>query len=98
MQPCHAVLHGADQVRAYIFECRQALQPIPAGFKYINPAMQGRQQGHQGLGHVTRTEHRDVPRLPGHHPFEQKRHFTAAGHADIALQVPCGGHARLVTC
>ena len=71
------------------------LQPVGTRVEHVDPAGQGRENRHQRLGNMASSKNRDVPRLGRGDFLKQKRHLTAARHADVALKIPTRANTRV---
>ena len=68
-------------------DCGSSDQPIVRGIDAHDLAFHLEQAAHECLGDVAGAEHDDAPRLVIVR-LEVQLHHAAAGHADVALQVP----------
>ena len=79
---------GGDGVDGEVFLRYDFIEPLGAGIDEVYFAGEGGKDGDKRLDDVAGAEDGDVPCGRGAVEFEEECHFPAAGHSDVALEVP----------
>lgn len=82
------ILVGGNGVEDNIGEAWNFFQPIGTGIYDINAAGEGGKDREEGLDDVAGAKDDDVPKGGGTEDFVKEGHSPAAGHCDIALEIP----------
>lgn len=80
---------ACDEVCGDVWKSGELGEPVGARVDDVYMAGQGGEYGGECLNYVAGAEDGDVPGGCWLVDFEKEGHFAAAGHADVALEVPC---------